>query len=282
MFNLNGIGTPVFNIVGGKYNKQTVYVSNERNTNETVDGNNDISLYRDFKALKLSEGHFEINLNIQKNQRLVISLYGMSGSGKTYMLNEIIENMIKSWGSNINKILFFSKKYIEDEKSISDKVKKKKNFHQIKLDDTMILDAYDLSNDSDKEEFKNSITIFDDINTLSVRDKRNKQIRDNVLEIRDDLLEVSRYLNTTVLCTEHLLTSGVQNRALINESSHLILFTNNGMGMFQRYFSNYLGMTQKSIRALNDICKNSRYVIIRKAVPTIYCTETEIGFIKNL
>lgn len=276
--NINNIGTPAFNIEGGKYNGKTVCISDKNEEDE-----NDL-LYRDFQALTLTDGKFAISLDVEKGQRLVITLFGMSGSGKTYYLNDILKKMINSWGTSINNILFFSKKNIEDEDSISNNIKHNKKFHQINLlDETMIVKPYDLMNDEDKREFQDSIVIFDDISTLSSRDKLHKKIKENVVEIQHDLLEVSRYLNTTILITEHSSCSGtLSSKTLVNESTHYVLFPQNGMGVYFRLLNHYLGLNKKQIDKLKDMCSDSRTLVIRKSVPSMYMTEKRIGFLKDI
>ena len=276
--NLNNVGNKIFDIKGGRYDGKSVSFS-KANTNEEDD---DLNLYKEFKRLTLQEGTFQINLETPENQRLVISLFGMSGSGKTYMLNSILERMIDTMGSKLNKILFFGKKLIEHEKSISDKVKLSKKFNQVKLDESIIEMPFDLKCPDDKKELSNSITLFDDVNTLSSRDRKSKMIRNNVTEIRDDILEVGRYLHCHCLITEHLSCTGQQNRAILNESTHYVLFVNNGYGAYERLFKVYLGLTTKQIKDLKKIASDSRYIIIRKAIPSIFCTENTVGFLNDL
>lgn len=278
MFSLhkNNNNAPICKIIGGKYDGEIVYMNNNFKENQ----NDNDNLYRDFNGLTLKNAKFELIIEPPTNQRTVIVSYGPSGAGKTYFLGNILDNIVKDkhkW--NYNNILFFSKKLLEQENSFNNKIKKE--MKQIDLNsDELLLNPLDLNNEQDKDLVKNSIVIFDDINTLSTASSQKKQLRKNILEFRDDLLEVSRYLKTTILLTEHISTNGQESKTILNESNIIVLFLGSGTGSYDRLLRHYLGLKTQQINKLLNM--SSRYVIIIKRVPYVYITETEMGLLKNL
>lgn len=271
---------PVAIIKGGKYNGHTVYYY--KDVDEKDDKN---KIYRDFKQLKLSGGAtFSLALPRIDNQRYVISCFAPSGLGKTTflanVLNYLVEN--KEYTKDLNNVILFSKKNYEDENAFSNKLKK--IIKQVNLDSNLLItEPLDLKEEKYKKEYKDSVVVFDDINTLSTADKRKKQIRNNIMEFRDDLLEVGRYLNSTILLTEHIATAGNDTRIILNETNIFVLFTSMGAGVYDRLLRKYLGFRQKQIDNLyQNIFIDSRYIIFIKIMPYIYMTEHTIGFVKDI
>lgn len=269
---------PIARIQGGTYDGTVVYVMLE-----TAITDNSLHKFRDFRGLSLTNGA-TLHLILPKvaDQRYVVSAFGASGLGKTTMINRLLSAFYQENKKDINKIILFSKKNKEDEKSFSADLKK--NMLQVDLDsDYLVTHPLDTKDESIKKEYKNSIAIFDDVNTLSDLNKRTKAIRNNVLSFRSDLLEVSRYLGTNVFITEHLATAGPLTKTILNESNLFILFISLGYGSYERFLTHYLNMKKKQIEKLfNDIAKHSRYIIFLKSIPFIYLTENALGFVREI
>ena len=68
-----------------------------------------------------------------------------------------------------------------------------------------------------KEEFANSVMIFDDIDVIS-----DKKIRGEVYKILNKVLEIGRHYKITALVTNHLPTNGKDTRRILTESHQVV------------------------------------------------------------
>lgn len=220
------------------------------------------------KEIILQSGEMQF-LPSQKNpkgevQRHVIYISGMSGSGKsTWIGNYMLEYNIMY---PKNEIFVFSR--LSEEKAFE----KVKNLKRITLDDDF-LDA----NDEDpftSEDFKNTLVIFDDVDTL--HDEKIKKI---VINLRDDLLETGRRYNINMCITNHIILNYNKTRTLINEATHYVFFKGVNKMMLTRFLKEYIGISSKD--DLNKIFTlPSRWTLISKTYPS-YIMYSSGAFITN-
>jgi len=185
-----------------------------------------------------------------ENQRSCLFISGPAGSGKSTMVSKFITNYIKEFPKN--NIIIFSN-VLEDEAydKFDGRVKR------IKIHADLIADPIDI-----KTELADSLCIFDDIESI-----RNKQMKDCIIDIRDECLECGRHYNISCAVISHILMNGKKMTGLpINESNRVIVFPKSGSTYHIRSFCRqYAGMDSKSTQKLLNL--NSRWVCIKKDYP---------------
>lgn len=182
-----------------------------------------------------------------KLDREVCYIAGPSGSGKsTYVAN--FAKQCKKINPDDELIIF--------SRLTKDKVLDKLNPSRIKIDDNLIEDPIDI-----QEELANSVTIFDDIDTI-----RDKQLRESVQDIRDDILETGRHAKITCLCTSHQLMNYSKTRVLLNEATSCTFFPGSGSSYhIKRFLKEYAGLDKKQIQRILNL--PSRWVTLHKSYP---------------
>ena len=220
------------------------------------DGSDDVSALKQIQSPKEIKLPFQITPRFDMVERLLIC--GQSGSGKS----TIASNWIKDYLSIKEKDVFLLSR-VEEDKS---------------LDDIKLLQRVDLKQFSvpiediplETEDFKDSIVILDDIDTIS-----DKKTLNNVLHLRDDLLETGRHSNITMLCITHLLFQNKNSKKTLNEATGVILFPRSGSKYhIRRYLKDYCGLEQKQIAHIMNL--SSRYFFISRTFPNFVISEREI------
>lgn len=181
-----------------------------------------------------------------KSERLYIS--APSGSGKSTFIGQYLEQIRKE--DKKRHIYIFSR---VDQDEPLDKFKHTTRIPlEIKFWDTHPLKA---------EDFKNSVCIFDDIDTMP-----NKGLLSIVRTFRDDLLECGRHYGITSICTSHLISNYSITRTMINEASAVILFPK-GAGQYsvKQFLEKNIGMSIYQIKKVLDL--PTRWLYIWKSYP---------------
>jgi Cdc6-like AAA superfamily ATPase len=185
-----------------------------------------------------------------------IYIAGATGSGKTYYLSRYLKYATKAHPKK--KIYVFSD--VEED----DLIDKYKQVIRIKLNDELI------DTPIEPHELKNSICIFDDIDSIS-----NKKLRATVENLRDSLLKRGRHENIKVICTNHLLTDYKGTRILLSECSQIVFFPKSGSTNGINYLlSKYIGLNKKQVADIYNL--PSRAVCIHKSYPQIVISDKEI------
>ena len=171
-----------------------------------------------------------------------------SGSGKSTFIGMYLEEMRKV--DKKRKIYIFSR---VDEDEPLDKLKK---VIRIPLEK-----EYFDSNPLKIEDFKNSILIFDDIDTIL-----DKTIVKYVRNFRDDILETGRHYGITILSTSHLIANFLATRTLINEANAIVLFPK-GSSFYavSNFLERYLGFDKDLIRYVEKL--PTRWIYFWKEYP---------------
>ena len=224
MFNLHKQGKPVVKIVGGKHTNKIIYCNDQYDSDDdTSEDSVNIGGSRqtrfDYLNVKKIKGKFEPVPNT-KSERTIIYCSGPSGSGKSYYCKLFVLNYIAAYPKN--EIYMFSK-LLKD--SSLDDVKKIK---RIKIDDDLINEPFDAS------DFVDCLLIFDDIDTL-----QNKERKEELLKLQNDILQVGRHSRTSAVITSHLAAKGNETKVILAESHIITLFLSSG----QNY--NYYGVSFK-------------------------------------
>jgi hypothetical protein len=197
-----------------------------------------------------------------KSFRILVS--GTSGSGKTWFINELVKvNKPRGRGG----IFIFSP--FDEDPSL-----KIKNLIKINLEN------YD--NDYDKnfelEDIPDgSICIFDDIDTYK------KQYRDLYIEVRDTLMERGRHpaqgghYGISCINITHNPLQGVKSKITLRESMYYVCFPRYNARDAKVLLTNYTSITKDGIDEIMNT--NSRWVFVRKSVPSHWIGQHEIGLL---
>lgn len=191
----------------------------------------------------------------EKTSRYFIA--GPTGSGKSTIAADLIRQYKKQFP--FNKVYLFSRVGSDP---VLDGLKGVK---RIPLDDNFI----DYPPDSTAE-YKNSLCVFDDIDTL-----RPKKLKDAVLAVREDILQVNRKFGTTLICTEHQLMNYKQTRNLLTDCEFVTFFPKSGsVYHINRFLKTYAGLNKAQIQKVLSL--NSRAVTIHKCYPMYILSEHNV------
>lgn len=198
------------------------------------------------KEFILSDGElFPIPPNTEEGFHIYIA--APTGAGKS--------TAIANWATLYkkvhpkNKLFIFSRDY-EDE-VINSVIGIKK----IKLNDELLESHIDPI-----KFFKNSLVIFDDIDTIA-----DKVIKEEVFRIRDDLLQMGRKHGISVACSSHLICNNQPTRVALNDSRGVIIYPHAGGGGLQYFLKKYIGLDTKQVAKILKL--PSRWVYIKKDYP---------------
>jgi len=256
MLNFNDVGRPLCRIVGGKYDKKVISVSDKFSSKD----DDDETLMKEFRMLKIPNDAKLQQIPDTTKEREILYMTGPSGSGKSTYTRKYLEQWKKK--NKDKEICMFSS--LPEDESLDD-VKPQR----IRLDSSLYEDPLSI------EEFANSVVIFDDIDVIS-----DNKIRDEVYEILNKVLEIGRHYNITALVTNHLPTNGKDTRRILNESHQVVYFPHSASGRIKYLLIDYLGLDKKQVAYFRR--QNSRWCCIYKNYPQIYMLEHEIGLLNNL
>jgi len=193
-------------------------------------------------------------------ERMIWYISGMSGSGKSYFAGQLLKKYKKLYPKN--EIFIFSS--VNEDKSL-DSLK----VNRINLEGL-------LNEDLQSDDFANSIVIFDDCDCIT-----NKNIKNKVLSIQNQILEKGRHNNVSCIVTSHVATDGTSTKKILNESVRLVIFPANANGRTLKYLlENYLGFDKHQIKYMKDL--KTRPLTICKTYPQLVISDNMISFSKNL
>lgn len=191
----------------------------------------------------------------QRTYRMLIA--GLSGSGKSHFASEFLKRNKPRDGG----IFLFSP--VDNDDSI-----KVKNIIHIKLEN------YEKEFDKpfEIEDIpEGSVCLFDDC------DSYNKQYRSLYMETRNILLERGRHRGISTIVVQHQAQAGMRNRndIVLRECEFYVLFPKYNYRDSYNLLKNYTSISKQD---MNDILNidNSRWVFIKKSVPSYYVSEHDI------
>ena len=234
----------------GNQNDVIAVVKNDKNKIVS-----NISCHPDYKEIESIELHdnFKIQIVPRKfKERDVFFIAGESGSGKsTYVRNYI--DIYKSYYPK-NEIYLIS--YLEKDETL-DNIK---GIKRIKPYDEEFLAEID---DIDIMEFKDSIVIFDDVDSIP-----EKKIKTKIYNLLNKFLRLGRHSHTTILFAGHELFMANDTKSLLNESSHIVVFPITiGNAKFDRLLDKYIGFDREQIKSIKDV--KTRSLTIIKGYPKL-------------
>jgi chromosomal replication initiation ATPase DnaA len=161
-----------------------------------------------------------------------VCIFGKSGSGKSYFCKLLAKDYNEVYDKN--KVAFFSR--IEEDSSINEK--NVKRFIKMRIDDTILEEPITL------EELHDKMVIFDDIELF-----RDKEIKEELLNLQDECLLGGRHLNIFTVVTKHKILDGKKNCNIKNECHCFVGFLKGtAKRELQLFLKNYLCFEDQYIK----------------------------------
>jgi len=252
VLNIEKIGKPISKVIGGRYNNKVVSVATNEDDVEEVN--------REYTHLNLDDGKFQQIPDTTAN-RQILYITGASGSGKSTYTLKYLQEYKKKYKDN--ELYLFSA-LTEDET-----IDQMKGLKRIKIDEELI------SNPIDVQEFKNSCVVFDDFDVIGA-----KPIREAVIKVMNQILELGRHHHITCVITNHLSTNGKDTRRVLNEAHTITYFPSSGSVKGINYLlQTYCGMDKKDILKAKNT--KSRWITIYKHYPQIMMGEKNIWLLSE-
>jgi hypothetical protein len=187
-------------------------------------------------------------------ERDILYITGPSGSGKsTYTLNYLKEYRLK-----YKKRPIYVLSALKEDETLD----KMPGLKRILVDDKMHTSPLEA------ELFADSCVVADDTDCIS-----DKKIREAVITLINQILEIGRHFNISLIMTNHLATSGKDTKRILNESHAITYFPFSGAAHGIKYLlEEYAGVSKKD--ALKAKKSGSRWVTVFKNYPMVIMTET--------
>lgn len=212
-------------------------------------------------------------LDEKSKQRSAIFISGISGSGKSTVCKEILDNvkpkriLLFTTASNLDPVYEAYQK--EDEKFFYECQKKKKEytpkFIQINLKQDECLELLTVQN------LANSTCIFDDFQIL---DKKRYAVVESLL---NDCLENGRKLNIRVITIVHQSQNYNKTRNIIFESDTFVLFPWTNQNAVKKFLTSYGDMSKDEIeKAISESSEKFDRLIYHKSYPRYIQTKNKI------
>jgi len=224
--------------------------------------------YKDGKRMEAYEGHFEIIPNPTESER--IYMCAPSKAGKSWQIARYVEKYKIIYPDNLIHL-------------ISD-TKKDENFDGLninRIDLEWIYESFRKLNKNEEridepicvEDFKNSLVIFDDIDSIM-----DKKVLETVIKLNDVIYDRGRHDNISIIRTNHKATenkNGNQTKTSIENSDIIYVFPTSGnQGSIKFILSHFTGLKIEDNKSILKM--NTRWVAIRKTAPIMMVSENLI------
>lgn len=195
-------------------------------------------------------------------ERSILYITGQSGSGKSYYTRNYVLEYKKCFPKN--NIYIFSS-LTEDE--TLDKIPKIK---RIKFTEKFMLHEFII------EDFKNSLLIFDDIDS-----ETNKMKKQKIYGLLNTVLNTGRHVRCSVIFTSHTSCAGNETKLILSEAHSITIFPKNmGNRSLKYLLDGYFGLDKHQINYIKKI--NSRWVTLIKTYPSILISEKEAVVLSSI
>ena len=146
----------------------------------------------------------------------ILTLFASSGAGKSWMVNDLCMRNPVVQGNIAPSIHLFS--------SVGDDDPSYKGIKKLYGEKFVWHDPRDLQNDvlNIHSYRAKSILIFDDVDSIS-----DKRVRQNIVQFRENLLEIARHSSLVIISTAHLFHGRIATQRLRNSSAYFVLYPRN-------------------------------------------------------
>lgn len=210
--------------------------------------------------ISIPDGEFEIIPNTKTRECVYAA--APSGSGKSYWVSKYIKQYNKQYPKN--PVYLFSK--VENDPSLEGI----KNLIKVNIDYELVDDPIDAT------ELANSLVVFDDTDTI-----KDKEIRNAINDLKNDLLETGRHNSTHVVITSHLISNYKESRIVLNESHLITVYPSSGSSYQIKYaLKQYFGLDSNQISRIFKL--NSRAVTLKKVYPQMVIAEKDAYLLSGI
>jgi len=217
---------------------------------------------KDLTEKGFSEIKCKEKMQVLPRRDLVEKLYisGVSGSGKSTYTGKYIKEFKKIFKND--EIFVFS--------SVSqDEAFDKYNPIRIPIDEDLINDPLSI------QDFENSLTIFDDTDTI-----RNKIYRNIVNGIKAEQIEIGRHYNARCIITSHMISNFHSTRQILNEATSITFFPkSSGTYHIKNYLKSYAGLDKGQISRILKL--PSRWITIYRTFPSYIVWEHGLSILSD-
>jgi hypothetical protein len=197
-----------------------------------------------------------------KTGRTIFYITAPSGSGKSFLSKEIIQEYHRMHPKN--PIYIFSS--LEDDPTLDSL----KYLKRIKLTKTEFLEA-----ELKAEDFKDSLTLFDDVDVIS-----NKKVLKKTMDILNSILQTGRHYNVSCIYTSHASTAGHNTKIVLNEAHVIVFFPSTASGKMLKYLCDqYLGLSKQQIDKMKHM--QSRWCAVFLSFPRAIVTQNQASLLKD-
>jgi hypothetical protein len=249
--------TPISIVKGtrNKYYNKIVYLNNSEQNNSKYPSDNiqlDLPLTNFFNILPETD----------EFKRNVYYIAGKSGSGKSYISKQIIENYYKLYP---DRNLFLISKLEHDETIDSVKAPLKR------IPVEVFTENFNINN------YSHCLIMFDDYD--SIEGKTGKILH----EIIKDIAIMGRHHgdqgNITMILATHYLTNYSKTRLILNEATDIIIYPQNTSHHQLKYLiKNYIGLDDKDIKRLKQL---GRWVLFHVGFNGYMMSQNEIRLLNK-
>lgn len=202
---------------------------------------NELVLPAKYKLVQMSAAPHYVD-----SKRSTFYIPGRSGSGKTRWIADYLRDYLDQYPTN--DILLFTGITKPDPslEQFGDKIT------------TMDLTYYrdnPVTSESELEEYKDTLCIFDDIN--SIPDKRT---RDNILTLRNMILQGGRHFNVSCMVTSHIALDNNLTKFPLKESDFYVVFPSANKMQVSSILEKYAQMSKKEVARIKKL--DTRWVQI--------------------
>lgn len=192
-------------------------------------------------------------------ERSIFYLTGASGSGKSYYASNLAQQYAKQFPKN--DIYLFSAVKSDP---ILDKIKKLMRIDLKKF----------MEQETDVEDFKDSLCIFDDMDSLA-----DKNIKKKVLALQDRILQEGRHYYISAIITSHLACNGKETKMILSETHSITFYPLSLQGRNLKYLlEQYMGLNKDQISKIKKL--KSRFITFIKSYPQVILSEKEVYVLK--
>lgn len=205
-------------------------------------------------ALDLSSGTFDVLPLLEKNQVDRIMVSGSSGSGKSTWIGNYAKNYKTIFPTNPIYCISRHAKDPSLDKAIP-------NMKRLVINEELLEVEIDLS------DFKNSLVIFDDYETIA-----DKKICALLGKLRDDLLQNGRHNGTYMIMVSHQVLNYRATRQLLLESTKIVFFCRSGQYQIKNMLKMYQSLDKQQIDTIIKL--PSRWCcIVKSTYPNLLISE---------